>query len=344
LVVRSKGFMRTLESVIAMLIAVGVLSWATNAVSGFSSFEAQRKGIDMLLDSLIDMGILGDYLESYDFRGVESLLYYTLPQGVRMKIELRKWTRIEVEELSGANVTKVLYFTYNFPEGTNPYSIKVLDGSYTLKTRANWVWYRVPITIHGNGSSLSNITVEIKNISIHADDPISDDSFVFYYKGTPVDVKVEWSGNQTDRVVNVTTLLPSLVGYEKAGAYLYYATNETLWSSTYANLASPISVDYDVGLWEEAPRADVLFEVSLTKNEEKTLYMEYGVNSEGGSYPQIDRGQINMSGVELTVWENELKGGKEPLFKEMPKEVEVSSRFVPTGKGVFRIDVYTWYP
>lgn len=341
---RTKGFVRTLESVIAMLIAVGVLSWATNVVSQFSSAEAQSGEVDMLLDSLIDMGILGDYLESYDFRGVESLLYYTLPQSVRMKIELRKWTRIEVKELSGANVTKVLYFTYNFPKGTNPYSIKVLDGSYTLKTRANWVWYRVPITIHGNGSSLSNITVEVTNITIHADGPISNNSFVFYYKGRETRMRAEWEGNQTDRIVNVTALLPSLVGYEEAKAYLYYATNETLWNSTYVNLPSPVPVDYEVGGWEKAPRADVLFEVALAQNEEKTLYMEYEVNSKGGSYPQIDREEVNMSDVELSLWENELKEGKEPLFKETPKEVEASSRFVPTDKGVFRIDVYAWYP
>ena len=49
----NKGFMRTLEATIAMLMAISALSWSINAVASQTNMERSDKSINMLLDALI---------------------------------------------------------------------------------------------------------------------------------------------------------------------------------------------------------------------------------------------------------------------------------------------------
>ena len=193
----------------------------------------------------------------------------------------------------------------------------------------------------------------IKNIQLHSNQTISNDSLVMYFDGRMAQINnpfthEDFQGNETDVTINLTFLLDSINKYQTKTAFLFYATNSTIWNSTeqgvYAELTSADTIYYLVSSWEESNRADVLFNISMNQNEKKDIYMRYDINKNSGEYCNISQDSVNNSMMNITIEENSLKKGTSPIFtKEPVTESYASTKIFLAKDGLFKMTLMTWY-
>jgi hypothetical protein len=345
-----KGFTRTLEAVIAIVLISGVLSWSTAAVAESSKNPTQSYGEEEMLNVAEETGILPMLLERYDFEAIDSFFYYMLPASASHKIEFEKYVGMKIAEGSGQNVTKIIGFTYNFAPGTKEDSVNIFSEGYSYEHNVLWGWYKIPITIVGTSQDISNEVIHIKNITITADMPIWNNSLLVYQGQNILEIENpfehnEYSGNETQRTINLTININKINAYELAEITLFYADNRTIWNSTdnFAELGTPIEMESTYSNSRKADRADVLVNLTLEGGKESTVYMSYGING-GNSIYQTELTQVNNTNVTVTMEENDVKEGSKPLFKSAPStNTNVANKILLTSVGLFRISFYTWY-
>lgn len=345
-----KGFTRTLEAVIAIVLLSGLITWATNTVSAFSRTEPLRFEGEDVLSVLQNTGTLTNVLEQYDFRALDSFIYHALPSSVKHKIQVEKYVSIRLIENMGENITQTIGFTYNFPTGTETDSISLFSEDYSYDHNAIWCWYMVPITIKGSSQDMADEPILIKNIEISSENPIWNNSLVLYHENRVLEIEnpfenSAYSGNETHRTINITAQIDEINANEIGELLLFYADNRTIWNNTqyFSGLDSPTSIESSFTSAQTAERADVLANISLSSKEEKTLYLSYGINGGNSVYDNLLT-EKNNTGITIELEENDIKQGNGPVFDQnLPSETQVVNRMVLTREGLFRIKLYTWY-
>lgn len=345
-----KGFTRTLEAVIAIILLSGLISWATNTVSSFTQTQPLRFEGKDIISVLQNTGSLSRLLNEYDFKSIDSEIYNYLPSSIKHKVEVEKYVTLKLTDTISANRSQVVGFTYNFPEGINKDSVNFFSETYSYDHNVLWCWYIVPITIRGSGNDLADEPIVIENIEIAAEYPIWNNSLLVYHDGRVLKMEnpfenSAYSGNETHRTINVTVQIDSLDAQSVDGLLLFYADNRTIWNDTqhFSDLGSPISVDSSFIQAQESNRGDVLANVSISSGEEKTIYLSYGING-GSSIYDSSLGEKNNTGMTIELEENSIKQGQAPVFDQnLPSRTEVVNRMILTEEGLFRVRLYTWY-
>ncbi len=343
-----KGFTRTLEAIIAVLLITGILNWATSSISSFSETKPLRKMGKEVLDVSERTGFLSRFIEDYDFSALDSFYHYLLPSSAGHKLEFEKFVNLKISEQSGNNISKTIGFTYNFPPGTKEDSINIFVGGYSYEHNVIWCWYMLPIIINV-GQERTNEPILLKNINISADYPIWNNSVIVYHNGNVLDLKNPFEegfdGNETHRTINLTVKIDHLAANTNELLFLLYADNRTIWNNTehYKNLGQGAEVNSNFSYIKKANRADVLLKIEMGGGEEKTAYMSYGING-GNAYYTDTLKSVNNTDISIELEENEFKQGTEPIFTYSPNtDMEISNKMLFTKKGLFKISLYTWY-
>jgi len=349
-ITNKKGFTRTLETVIAIVLITGILNWATTAMNEFSRVPVVREEGKEILNIIENSNIFEDLLNSYDFKAIDSLFYYMLPSSVGHKVEIEKYVNVKVSEESGANITKVVGFTYNFPKGVKEDSINFFSEGYSYDHNVIWAWYELPITVIGSSSDITNQPIFLRNINISAEYPIQNKSLVVYHGNSILDLEDpfshgEYEGNETHVTVNLTIEIDKIEANEFVALILFYADNRTIWNTTnqFVELSSATELDIIYSNSRETHRGDVLMNMSLKGGEETSTYMSYGVNGGGGLYTSSIN-EINNTNVTITLEENHLKRGTSPVFQSaLLASTRTFNKLLLTDNGLFKITFHTWY-
>ena len=337
----SKGFIKTSEAVLAVLLVFTLFSYLSQRVSApLFEFEKDTTNIQ---DSVLDMlfSELKDDLETCDLNRVQYLTDSFNPGDMDSKMEITQISNLKIS--SDHNITSQnVSLTYNFPEYTDLASVTAYSLLRNFPCSVDWVWYKVPIILQNSLVSRKNYDVQFANVNLSESNVVSD-SLAFYWKNYETLISLDgFQDYDYYSLANVSVRIPSIIAGESGTGYLVFAVNSTTFQQDYAELGSNI-INYTVMSSSEASRGDVLIEL-LDFNDSQNVYLEYNLGSNvNRTYPNITG--VNNTGVNVTIYRSNWKPCTTFSYEQPP----VSTFY--NVKKVFYYDTSTiilnlqmWYP
>jgi hypothetical protein len=337
----SKGFIKTSEAIIAVLLVFTLFSYLAERISA-PLFEIEKDTTN-IQDSVLDMifNEMKNDLKTCDLNRVQYLTEAFKPGDMDSKMEITQISNVKISADHNITVQNIS-LTYNFPDYTDRLSVLSYSQLKNFPCRVNWVWYRVPIIIQNSLVSRKNYDILFTNVNLSKPDVIND-SLSFYWKNSETLINLSGFADYGNySLANVSVRIPSIVAGESGTGYLVFAVNNTYFSQEFVELGSN-SIDYVVMGVEDLNRGDVLIQLS-NFNESQTVYLEYRLGSEvNRTYPLVS--SINNTGITTTIYWDELKPCTTFRYEQPP----VSTFF--NTKKVFYYDTSTiilnlqmWYP
>jgi hypothetical protein len=337
----NRGFIKTTEAIIAVLLVFTLFSYLAQQVSvPLSEIETDTTSIQ---DSVLDMlfSELKNDLWDCDLSRVQYLTDAFKPGDMDSKIEITQISDIKIitdHNVSSQNVS----FTFNFPDYVDRRSALIYSTLKNFDVNVNWVWFSVPIIIQNSLVTRKNYDVAFSNINLSKSGVVNT-SFSFYWKNE--ETLINLTGFEDEgyfSLVNVSVRIPELVAGETSTGYLVFAVNSTSFEQSYSSLGSN-ELSYNVMPVQNINRGDVLFELKNV-NESENLFLEYKLGSDvNRSYANIS--SFNNTGVSFVVYWRDLKPCTVFQYEQPPV-----STFYNTKK-VFYYDTSTiilelqmWYP
>jgi len=360
---KKKGFMKSVEAILTILFFMGIYVFLTQRVySPAGDFERNpsRQGM-VLLQSLDDSGILSQDLKSFDLRSVENKLYYLMPERFGYHSDSEYFSKITLNSTGGTwddntnstinHFNQVLAFTYNFPEHVDKNSVQLLGQGYSFDRNVDWNWYRVPVYLITNSSSVENWVVEIVNLSLKTSgETVNSSSFVFQ-AGKELfminDTNTSFFSDDMNVTVNVS--IPFLTPNTKTLANFFYAGGATSFNSDNSglnsnSLVSNASLAAVFTQAENSSRGDVQFFKPYSNNSKEEIFLSYSIGtSETNDYNTTLNSTHDNTDVSLS-FNNEYRGGTPPIVKSIPgSNVYSVSRLVNMDGDYAKISLRMWY-
>lgn len=338
--VEKHAFVKTIEVMLAALLLISSFNMIQERMN--VQTEAIVRDPSSIENELIDLlayeGVLSSIIRDYDYLRLDSLFDYLLPNGLIYYFEVYYFTRLTVT--GDNNRTNLnLGFVYHFPRDIDKNSIRVLLDNYELPTEARFDWYRIPIRIN---TAINQEFVGINNITLTGNN-ISRSSLRFFINDNEsiMDVEdwVEISGNNTVNA-SITVFIPRVD--ESADAYLYYATNNSVYNASPYSLSPSRNITVITFSRESTSTADVLFTLDeLNASQTRSLYLLYALfTNEPNTYYNIT--SFNNTGINLDIENNYIKRGTTPLLLSYKGAYSVD-RVIPTSYGLAKLVVYGGY-
>lgn len=329
-----KGFVRTLEVVISVLIVFSLFSFLSTRVYQ-PSFDLE---VDLTSFQSTALNGLSDELRrdllACDLSRVQYLLSFVKPSQASSKTVF-EW----LVELKGGLSNGNYSFVYNFPRGVDKGSVSIGTFNYDFPTSVDWNWFELPIIIQNNDVNRVNydagfnVFVPVKNVL--------RDSFVFYWKGEELLFDLKGFTNESNGVgVNFSVRFPQINKFESGTAYLVFAVNNSYYSQEYANLSYDSGLSYEVQNVRESPRGEVLFSVPLVVNDSLVLKFKIGSN-EAVEYANIS-GVVD-SGLS-TKWNDYKDCSGLVLEQEPPGSFSVFKKTFYYDKLTINLESWMWLP
>jgi hypothetical protein len=344
-----RGYMRSIEAILAMLLLLGLYHFLLARVY-VPVDELQRDpsllGIS-LLSALESQGVLIQELGRADLKSIDSKLRAWLPGRVGYALEVEYGVSIKLRELAGRiRDDSTLLLVYNFPRVVDRGSIDILRAGYALAIEEpKFVWYEVPIVIRNYGDSFVDKAIEIGNISLKANGTLDNRTLVFFFGEKEAKLNFTWYPGASLKEANASLVveIPEMRAGESVRSWLFYATNESRWRSTYYPLeALSHDLDIKIGASRDSGRAEIVFRIDkLGPTEDVELSLRYSLATQSQKTYQSLPAPDN-TGIELE-HENYPKEGSLPVSLLRPPadvySIDYTTSFINTAK----LRLYLWY-
>ncbi|MBR9679188.1 MAG: hypothetical protein GON13_02890 [Nanoarchaeota archaeon] len=336
-----KGFIKTTEAIIAILLVFTLVSYLAQRVSApLSEVETDTTSIQ---DSVLDMLVpeLRNDLKNCDLSRVQYLTDAFKPGDMDSKIEITQISEVKViseHNISSQNVS----FTYNFPDYVDRRSALIYSSLKNFDVMINWVWFSVPIIIQNSLVTRKDYDVAFSNINLSKSNVVNT-SIGFYWNNKETLINLtSFDDNNYFSLVNISVRIPKLVAGETSTGYLVFAVNSTSFEQVYSPLGAN-EISYDVMSVQDINRGDVFFELKNVY-EFKNLFLEYKIGSSvNRSYTNIS--SFNNTGVSFIVYWSDLKPCTIFRYEQPPV-----STFYNTKKMFYYdtstiiLELQMWYP
>ncbi len=337
----NKGFIRTTEAVIAVLLVFTLFSYLSQRVS--APLLNINKDTTPLQDSILNMisPELKTDLAACDLSRVQYLVNTFKPGDMSSKMEITEISPVIATPSSNISSQNVS-FTYNFPDYVDPNSVSVYSKLNTFNSRVNWVWYEIPINVQNDITPRVNYDILFTNVKMGMQG-VDRNSLAFYWnnKQTPIDL-LGFNDYGSYSLANVSVRIPSLNAGETGTGYLFFAVNYTTFNQTYSSLEAN-NISYTTLPAQQSSRGDVILSLKNFNNSD-TLYIEYKMGSNSNvTYPNITN--VDNSGISFAIVNPDLKPCTPLQYEQQP-----ASTFYTTTKIFYYSDssismeLKMWYP
>ncbi|MCW1296877.1 MAG: hypothetical protein OH319_04320 [Candidatus Parvarchaeota archaeon] len=345
-----KGFVRSVEVVLAALLFIGASFFILRQIySPTLEYKADPTIIgESLLNSLQAEGSIGKYLTNYDIYGLAALISTFLKGNFDFKITLQYFDNLNITEKSNTSRSNLnVSFIYLFPSYVDKNSIVIFSNESVFDRNVNFIWRRVPIKFYNNYSDIYNQSIYLSNINLGTGN-FSNKSFIFFFGKENVDMNVINATNQSN--VTIIVNIPYFAYNKTEYGYLYYATNETLWESSYKSLTATMNenlLNITKKAAEDATMAEIYLKIPyLAANEQLNLFLSYAIGTnEKNTYASIGRNSINNTLINVTVDDGmTFKEGSSPIgLSTGRKNVFIVERDIFYEMKMVRVRIYLWY-
>lgn len=314
-----KGFMRTVEAVLAVLFMAALYSQLMErAYMSETEFERNPSfTAQQVLDLADKLKLLDKSFLDFDISMLNSKIAQLMPAQLSFNAKIKYFTNIEVSSTEDKN-DAVITFDYNFPSYVDTNSVRIILNNEELETKLSWNWYYIPLTIENDNSVEESSKASINNIVLK---PKADKkSFVMFIGDAQVNTKVNSLDSNT---ASITFELPYLEPFEKEEARLYYADSNSL-------------IDYGAQIIEGVPaslnsikagdsvktkRATLLVKIpELKANVKKEITLSYSIGTDEKPSYNKNLEKQNYENVAVILNENSPKSGTAPLYSQVSEK------------------------
>ncbi|MBN1923571.1 MAG: hypothetical protein JW791_02310 [Nanoarchaeota archaeon] len=280
-----KAFIRSVESVIAILLFISFYNLATQNLSHSlprADPTIQARG---LMDALEQSGMLNDYLNTYSLNELTNSLKYLLPPTQGFKIELNYLEPLIVTNNNNEQVAQNLSFVRFFPESTNLDSVNVLNKEgkiLPLELINNY--YKITATVQVS-KELVNETITLDNVNLRTanNEAINTTSLAAFVEESRAELNLDsivYNNNYYDANASITILVPYAEQNSVINIALFYASDESGEIINYPTLEQGIVLPYTTSFPIKSKASEVRFTAELEANEEQTMSLYYELNTE----------------------------------------------------------------
>lgn len=343
-----KGFVRSVEVVLASLLFIGASFFILQQIySPTLEYKMDPTTFgESLLNTLEAENLINKYLKNYDIYSLTSLISMFIHGSADFKIELQYFDVLNVTELNNTPRSNVnISFIYFFPKYFDKDSIRIFSNS-TYNSNARFVWNRVPFKFQNNYSDVYNQNLYLSNINLGSS-TFYNDSFIFVFGDEIVNMSLVNATTYSN--VTIIINIPIFFNGSTVNGYLYYATNETVWKSTYSSLTSTLSESlFNITKYgpENSSLAEVYANIPYIKaGETLNLFLSYNIgSSEKDRYSPINPGNIAQN-ISVTTGEGmKLKEGSSPTYSSIwRKNVFIIERDFFYEMKMAHVKLYLWY-
>lgn len=356
-----KGFVKTLEVIIAALLLIGFQTYLPEVVKNPAytqsrdiTFLAQDAGNNIEKSNIEDAIVRNSSIVASKISGMLSGKY-----GFNLRLE--KAIKINVTRVSGSNNN--VSFSYNFPALFDKNSIALYSNEYgSYPANIGWNWYQIPFVYRTYNETFANrnimIDINFTNSTI-LPGLLKNDSLIFYFNGEIAPIQLlNWTANSNGANATVILNIPEMLPNQIVNGYILYANSSTYYSRMYPNLSFPNLIRMDcfnftafqanasgcfIGFPAQAPRGDVgIYLPDLQTNNEKDIYMIYKL----GSREQLQYSPaltVNNSGISITLPEDDYKSGWQVMQPPVPdRSYSYKTTFLNPNE-IYSIVINVWY-
>lgn len=340
-----KGFIRSVETVIAIILFLSFYNLATAAFSVQRQRASPEIAVSAMLDSLKRAGILENMLKNYELNELSTYAYYLLPPSIGYKIEASYSEPVIIKNnlntVNSANIS----FLKSFPNLANTGSVAVYDmhNNY-LETSAVCNYYEIRISVQAS-AELNNETITLQNVRFvtSASEKINETSIEAYVG--PLRALAELGAfNYDSEYYNATADVTILVSRAEAGELLdislLYAANDSYKINTYPPLNTGTIMPYESLAPQRAKTCEIISQISLQPNEEQVLLLTYELNTDTNkTYKTLIRDYENID----IISNDDYYRGTMPYYNYEALNSESVSKTIMTNTKNIVLTMKVWY-
>lgn len=325
------GFVKTVEAVLAAIIAVSIFNFIQNQnMNQASNFN--RAPTQELKDAL-NIISLNEIVKEYDYLELDSLFSRVFFETINYYFEPVYYDRIKIISDNNKSLPTIS-FTYDFPIGVDKNSIRLITTDYEISTKVLFNWYYLPVSFN---NSLIDDYVQI-NISMDGFNA-NNNSFKFFVRDYESRASVDyWNALPDTSNVSLIVYVPELEPNEIA--YVYFSDNSTNYSVNYPDLTITNYIQpnkYSISL---SRTGEVIFQPDYVSTTPTDYYLKYSLfTKEKDSYKDLL--SVNNTGLTFD-YNNQLKKGSAPLVA-LAKGGYSVKKIIPTSSGFVELRVYGDY-
>jgi len=328
------GFIKTFEVVLAAVLLLSIYS-ALQASIFMQSEETKRSISDQLrdfLDYLSESGELKSVVESYNYLRLDSLFDRLFFRNINYYLEPRYNLLVNID--SDSPGPRNVSFVYDFPEGIDKNSIKVLKEGYELPVNAFFNWYKCRVKFN------QDIKDESVNINFTIPITASNKTLKFYINSNEVAIDLNnWAIAGQFINASLTIQVPEVKANQNG--YLYFSNEDSSIKSTYSTLTPTITPNLTVYNYEQSNMAEVLLQTSFDEGV-NLLYLDYSLFSSIEASYKIISG-VNNEGVRVKVSNDDIKDYSTKPILTLSKSGESVDWLIPIKGGFSILTVYGEY-
>lgn len=347
---RKKGFIKSVEAVIIVVMIMSIYLILTEPV--YKPVQQFKRDLGKISESFIQMlsniGLLKRDLTSFDILDINAKAEIILPERHGYQITLKYGTSLNIFNNEAFNKTeRILHFAYNFPKYVDKNSACVYSKEYWVDTFVNWTWHEIEITIQNNESSLKNDLRIPINLTLTANEDVSNSTLVFFEDEDVLDYSIQDWNMTNPKAVNASLIfeVPQITEKGSKKIFLFYSTSSPFNASEYQKSMSESSqgVITRASNPQESSRGDVYFRLPLIlPNENKTFHLSYQIGSLFPSTYNTSMAAYNNTGFLFDLDENFVKEGTAPFTASLPLEYNTFKKTYYTGTLDSQIILHLW--
>jgi len=322
------GFVKTLEAVLAGVVAMSLLNFVQTYTS--SRLSVAQRSPNTIINDFIDVMDLRAVVEEYDYLTLDSYFHNLFFETVYYYFEptyFEKLTITSDHEVSWPNTS----FIYHFPSGIDENSIGIISGGYEFPTKALFNWYQIPINF---GESVVDEYISFETTI--EDQGINNNSFRFFVKGKESLISVNsWNESPLSVNVSLTVYVPEIDSSEDC--HIYYSKGGFI-NQTYPLLTPTKELTPVVYNIQESRTAEIIFSPDSISTSSTDYYLKYTLFSDySDNYEDFEL--VNNSGITITVEDDSLKEGTSP-YSTTIRGPNAVKRVIPLSSGFVELKVY----